>query len=80
MSRLVALDTSGSKITCETILAVIFLELSLRSVQDGKLENCWEPYIWVELHEKFLSKKSALSLDVFKTSGPLKRGGMVDPC
>ena len=32
----------------------------------------------VELYEKFLAKRLALSVDVVRTSGPLKSGGMVD--
>ena len=32
----------------------------------------------MELHEKFLAKKLAFSVDVIRTSGPLTEGGMVD--
>ena len=52
---------------------MIFLELSLCSVRGGKLGSCWEPSSKVELHDKFLAKRLALSVDVVKASVPLKR-------
>ena len=33
----------------------------------------------MQLHEKSLAERLALSVDVVRTSGLLKRGGMVDP-
>ena len=47
----------------------------VRSVRDG---NRREKSSRVELHEKLLLKRLALSVDVVRNSGPLKRGGMVD--
>ena len=35
-------------------------------------------HIIKEIHEKHLTERLALSVDVVRTSGPLKRGGMVD--
>ena len=50
---------------------MIFLELSLCSVQDGKSGSCWEPSSRVELHEEFLAKRLALSVDVIRIPGVL---------
>ena len=58
MSGPVALNAPRSLIAGETILVVIFLELSLCSVRDGKSGSCWEPSARVELHEKFLAEDS----------------------
>ena len=56
----------------------------MRNHSDGDLLRAkslfstrWEPSR-VELHEKFLAKRLALSVDVVRTSGVLKRSGMVD--
>ena len=46
------------------------------SIQDGKSGSWWEPSSLVELHEKFLAWRLALSVDVVRTSGPLKRGAI----
>ena len=69
--------TMAGILSRETILVVVFLELTLCSVRDGKSGSCWEPSSRVELHVKFLVKRLALSVDVVSTFGPLKRG-MVD--
>ena len=42
-------------------MAVIFLGLSLCSVQDGKSVSYWEPSSRVVLHEKFLAEVSFVS-------------------
>ena len=42
---------------------MIFLELSLCSMRDGKSGSCWEP-----------SSRLGLPVDVVRTSGQLKRG------
>ena len=39
-------------------MAVIFLELSICSVRGGKSGSCWEPSSRMELHVKFLAKRS----------------------
>ena len=43
---------------------MIFSELSLCSARDGESGSCWEPSSRVELHEKFLAKRLALSIYV----------------
>ena len=58
---------------------MIFSELSLCSVGDRNSGSCWEPSSRVELHEWFLAKRLLLSVDVVRTSGPLKRYSRFPP-